>query len=293
VARKQHGVVARRQLADLGYSPRSIERRVANGRLHPLLRGVYAVGRPEVTRHGRWMAAVLCGDPPGALSHWSAAALLGIGREGRTIEVSIRSPVSRQRPGARFYRRPSLRPRALTSHQGVPVTDVAQTILDLSGRVSVPRLERIIDEADRLGLTDPERLRADLDEHKGEPGIVRLRSLLGRSTFRLTDSELERRFLALVSAWGLPTPLTQRHVNGFRVDFFWPELGLVVETDGLRYHRTPAQQERDQLRDQAHAAAGLATLRFTHDQVRHRPQTVRETLMPVVARLGAAARRVS
>ena len=80
-------------------------------------------------------------------------------------------------------------------------------------------------------------------------------------------------------------PQTGNRVNGFRVDFHWPELGLVVETDGLRYHRTPAQQARDRRRDQAHAAAGLTTLRFTHAQVRFEPANVREVLGQVVARL--------
>ena len=61
------------------------------------------------------------------------------------------------------------------------------------------------------------------------------------------------------------------------------ELGLVVETDGLRYHRTPAQQSRDRLRDQAHAAAGLTPLRFSHAQVRYDPAHVRMTLMAVAA----------
>ena len=61
--------------------------------------------------------------------------------------------------------------------------------------------------------------------------------------------------------------MTKRRVNGFRVDFSRLELGLVVETDGLRYHRTPAQQAKDRLRDQRHAAAGLTPLRFTHAQV--------------------------
>jgi very-short-patch-repair endonuclease len=75
------------------------------------------------------------------------------------------------------------------------------------------------------------------------------------------------------------------HVNGFRVDFYWPELGLVVETDGLRYHRTPAQQTRDRLRDQAHAAAGLTSLRFTHEQVAFERGHVRATLEAVVRRL--------
>jgi very-short-patch-repair endonuclease len=68
------------------------------------------------------------------------------------------------------------------------------------------------------------------------------------------------------------------------VDFYWPELGLVVETDGLRYHRTPSQQARDRLRDQAHSAAGIVPLRFTHWQVRHERQHVETTLAAVAQR---------
>jgi very-short-patch-repair endonuclease len=74
-------------------------------------------------------------------------------------------------------------------------------------------------------------------------------------------------------------------VNGFRVDFYWPELGLVVETDGLTYHRTPAQQAEDRRRDQAHTAAGLTVLRFTHAQVRYEPGYVEQVLRAVARRL--------
>jgi very-short-patch-repair endonuclease len=111
--------------------------------------------------------------------------------------------------------------------------------------------------------------------------------MLDRRTFVLTDSELERRFLPIARAAGLGAPSTGERVNGFRVDFFWAVLGLVVETDGLTYHRTPAQQARDRLRDQAHAAAGLTSLRFTHGQVRYAPGHVRKTLAAVAARLGS------
>jgi len=77
-------------------------------------------------------------------------------------------------------------------------------------------------------------------------------------------------------------------VNGFRVDFCWPDFGLVVETDGLRYHRTPGQQKKDHLRDQAHAVAGLTALRFTAAQVLHEPDQVRKTLTAVATRLSAS-----
>jgi very-short-patch-repair endonuclease len=145
---------------------------------------------------------------------------------------------------------------------------------------------------DKVGLIGPESLRSGLDDRAGQPGVAALRALLDGQVFTLTDSELERRFLRLVVGAGLPRPLTQQNVNGFRVDFFWPELGLVVETDGLRYHRTATQQSRDRTRDQRHVAAGLVALRFTHFQVTFEARRVVDTLRRVaerqrLARLGA------
>jgi very-short-patch-repair endonuclease len=133
----------------------------------------------------------------------------------------------------------------------------------------------------------PETLRKALDHMRGRQGVAILRETLDRRTFVLTDSELERRFLPIARRAGLPAPETQRMVNGFRVDFYWPELGLIVETDGLRYHRTPAQQAADRVRDQAHAAAGLTPLRFTHAQVRYERRHVEETLRTICQRLRA------
>ncbi len=137
-------------------------------------------------------------------------------------------------------------------------------------------------------MVTSENLLAALDAYPGVRGAGRLRSILAARTFRLTDSELERRFLRIVEKAGLPFPLTRQAVNGFRVDFFWPDIGLVVETDGLTYHRTPSQQARDRVRDQAHLAAGLTPLRFTHAQVRYESGYVGETLTSLMARLEQA-----
>jgi very-short-patch-repair endonuclease len=165
------------------------------------------------------------------------------------------------------------------------VTDVASTLLDLASDPG-QRVERAVNEADRLDLIDPEALRGAIEPlSPNRPGRARLRALLDSQTFALTDSELEQRFLRLARAAGLPAPLTQVWVNGFRVDFHWPDFDLVVETDGLQYHRTPSQQRKDRLRDQAHTVAGLTHLRFTAWQVRHEPARVRAVLIAVVARL--------
>jgi very-short-patch-repair endonuclease len=284
-------VVARRQLLELGISSQGIERRVANGRLHPVMAGVYAVGRPELTCEGRWMAAVLACGPGAALSHTSAAALWGIGVESTDrIEVSVRSASARRRDGIRVHRRPGLAANDIAIRNGIPVTNPTCTLIDLATRWDRAAMERAVNEADKRDLIDPERLRAALARYGGRAGVGRLRSLLDRRTFRLSDSKLELMFRPLARDAGLPTPLTKQHVNGFEVDFYWPDLGLVVETDGLRYHRTAAAQARDHLRDQAHVASGLTPLRFTHEQVRFESEYVRATLAMIVRRLEQADR---
>jgi len=242
------------------------------------------------------MAAVLSCGADARLSHESAGELWGFrwqgpgvaGEAGRAdkaiIEVTVPAHVMRHREGIRVHRRKLPGPDR-ADREGIPITSPIRTLLDLATRHPRSRLEAAVNEADRLGLLDPETLRSALDERARWPGVAPLRALLDRSTCRLTDSELERRFLPLARRAGLPPPLTGCLVNGFKVDFFWPELGLTVETDGLRYHRTAAQQARDRLRDQTHTAAGLTPMRFTHAQVRDRPRWVVETLAAVARRL--------
>jgi very-short-patch-repair endonuclease len=190
--------------------------------------------------------------------------------------------------GIRVHRRAGLRDGDVTVREGIPVTGPVQTLVDLAGMLDRRALERAVNEADRHDLVDPVTLLRSLDRHRGRRGVAILRDMLDDKGFRLTDSELERSFLRLVREAGLPVPHTGTRLNGFKVDFHWPELGLVVETDGLRYHRTPAQQARDRERDQAHTAAGLTQLRFTHAQVFRDPVRVGRTLRAVVRRLEAA-----
>jgi very-short-patch-repair endonuclease len=288
--REQHGVIARRQLLELGFSPRAIEHRLAKGRLFPIRRGVYAVGRPDLTRHGRWMAAVLACGGHAFLSHESAAALYRIrDAEGGAIDISLLAQSARRRPGINLHRRANLDAQDVCRHLNIPVTSPIRTLLDLATLLEPDPLEAAVNEADKRELIDSESLRAALDGYAGQPGVAALRGLLDRRTLTLTDSELERRLIPLAAKAGLSAPITQQYINGSRVDFYWPELGLVVETDGLRYHRTPAQQTRDRLRDQAHTAAGLTALRFTHAQVHYEPDHVTEVLRTTAHRLARSA----
>jgi very-short-patch-repair endonuclease len=290
LARNQHAVVSRDQLLEVGYKRHAIDHRIRTGRLHPLHRGIYAVGRPHVTDHGRWMAAVLACGSGAVISHSSAAALWRIGPETRRlVELSLPSLSRRCRPGLQIHQRPALQERDLTVEYGIPVTTPVQTLIDMSLRLDRSGVERMINEADKYNVTHPPQLREALGLRAGEPGVARLRFILDRRTFRLTKEELERRFLPLARKAGLPTPLTGRWVNEFEVDFYWPDLGLVVETDGLRYHRAPAEQARDRLRDQAHTAAGLTPLRFPHEQVRYEPEHVLTVLKATAGMLADRA----
>lgn len=230
------------------------------------------------------MAAALSAGPKAVVSHSSAAALWGFGRErnGR-VEVSVPSAAGRRLETIEVHRRPGLRASDVASHEEIPVTGVVRTMVDIASRMEHSALERMIGDADKLERIDPETLLSALRDYANQNGVGTLRRVLARRTFRLTDSELERQFLRLVELAGLPVPETGARVNGFKVDFHWPGLGLVVETDGLRYHRTPAQQAQDHRRDQAHTAAGLTTLRFSHAQVRYEPQYVCQVLEAAIA----------
>ncbi|HEY2477592.1 MAG TPA: DUF559 domain-containing protein [Solirubrobacterales bacterium] len=302
--------MTRRQLLALGLTADGLKHRIARGRLHLAARGVYAVGRPDLTLNGRRMAAILaCGgdlDDRGAvllhperrpwptvvLSHDSAAALLAIGPEPLAhFEVSTVLPSRRRVPGVKLHRRPALARGAVGFCQGIPVTSPVQTLIDLATRRERRAMERAMNEADKLGLVRTDDLRKALDLHPGEPGVARLRTILDRATFRYTRSELERAFLPLVREAGLPLPRTSVFVNGYEVDFHFPTLDLVIETDGLTYHRTPAQQAEDRKRDQAHTAAALTQLRFTHGQIKYEPDHVLRTLRATANWLGEPERR--
>jgi len=284
-------VIARRQLLELGLTPRQIERRIASGRLHPVWRGVYAVGRPLLDKHGHWMAAVLASGPDAVLSHGSAAALWGFGYErGGVIEVSLPARRRGRLRGIRVHRRTEVVLKDVTTYEGIPLTSPVLTLVDQATRLRPMQLERAVNEADKLDRVRADVLHASLDDYRAQPGVAPLRKLLDPLSFRLSDSELEQLMRPLARTAGLSAPKTKTWVNGYEVDFFWPDLGIVVETDGLKYHRTASQQKRGLERDQAHIAAGMWPLRFSHWQVKHDPKHVRKILRSAVARARAAAK---
>jgi very-short-patch-repair endonuclease len=288
LVRRQHGVISRAQLLSFGFSPDAIRHRIARRRLVPEWPGVYRIGRRELDRDGRFMAAVLaCGDGA-VLSHESAAALWGIRKGGlKPIEVSIPANRRIRLAGIRPHRRNPMPPT--TTIRTIILSQPLFTLVDLAARLETDLLEAAINEADKLNLVDPETLEAALEHIPRFPGLSKLRTTLAR--YSRTHSNLERRFLAIVRKARIPLPATQEHIGPGRIDFHWPELGLVVETDGLTYHRTPMQQLDDRRRDQAHTAAGRTQLRFANLQIRETPDEVVATLRATATRLGTLLRR--
>jgi very-short-patch-repair endonuclease len=279
--------LTRADLLRLGFSTKGIKHRVAVGRLHPVAAGIYAVGRRELTPYGRWMAAILAcggsdalsGGDGAVLSHRSAAELWGIGREWeRRIDVTVRRRTKIRRRGIEVRCRPSLGAESLTRRHGIPVTTPVQTLIDLTTELKPLQVERAVNEADKHDLVDPETLRIALRGRIGAPGVRNLAALLDRHTFRLSDADLEVFFRPLARAAALPSPMSKHWVLGYETDFWFPDHDLVVEADGLRYHRTPAQQARMAKRDQTHTAAGLRVLRFTHWQIAYAPDEVTDVL---------------
>jgi very-short-patch-repair endonuclease len=257
------------------------------------MRGVYAVGWPDMTRERWWMTSVLACGEGALLSHRSAAALWEIGSERRgVVDVSVRRRTRLRRPEIHVRSRAELDQRDITRRDGIPVTGIVQTLIDIATELSPRAVERAVNEADKLDLIDPEILRAELERYKGEPGVRALRAILDTRTFRLSDSDLEIAFRPITEKAGLPLPLTKQTVNDFEVDFYWPDLGLVIETDGLRYHRTPSAQARDARRDRAHILAGMTPLRFTHYEVKYEAAKVTHALKQAAGLLNKNEARV-
>jgi predicted transcriptional regulator of viral defense system len=280
LAGRQHGVVSRRQLRALGLTETAIDRRVARGRLHPVHRGVYAVGHRVLGVHGRWMAAVLACGPGAALSHGSAAALWELRPSATSIDVTVRTTARRKRAALAIHRSRNLPAEEVTVHHGIPVTTPARTLLDLAATLDRRPLERALDHAEVQQLTDYPALDALARAHPSHRGASKLRRALTthNAGTTLTKGKLEERFLALCDDHALPRPHCNAWVEGLEVDFLFKDRRVIVETDSWRHHRTREAFERDRHRDAVHTSAGYRTLRFTHRQLTGEPRAVAEAL---------------
>ena len=287
LVRAQFGVISHSQLVALGYSGDAIRHRLQTGRLHRLFRGVYAVGRRQVTKKGMWMAAVLaCGEGT-VLSHESAAELCEIW----TADVGLIHVTTSGRGGSHegiVVHRTKLGPEDVGTYAGIPVTSPARTLTDLAARYGRTKIERAINDADKTDLVTIAELHQAVEAMPaGTRGRRAISRILDPATFTLTDTELEQRFVPIARAAGLSKPTTQHHINGHRADFYFDDLGLIVEADGGAFHRTPTQQRTDRRHEHAHAIAGTVMLRFTHHQIARESSYVRRVLEETRLRIEA------
>jgi very-short-patch-repair endonuclease/predicted transcriptional regulator of viral defense system len=268
LAARQYGVVATRQVLELGFSRHQISRRVNKALLHRFRRGVYAVGHTRLTFRGRWMGFLLaCGDLA-VLSHHAAAALHDL-RTVPTGLVDVTVPSPRHVSGVRCHAVRTLDPRDVTVIDGIPVTTVDRVLLDQADVVSRQRLRTLLEAAQRRDLLDAKRLRRLIARSPGRRGIPPLTAVLDElhDEAPWTQSELERRFLELIRAGGLTEPEVNVVVDGELVDFHWPGHHLVVEVDGYRFHKTRDAFEADRRRDTKLKIAGLDVIRVTHRRI--------------------------
>ena len=283
LAERQHGVVSRAQLYALGLARRTVDRRVAQGRLHRRHQRVYAVGHVRHTAHGRlWAALLACGGPQAAVvSHRSAAALWDLlPTPARPELTTLRHSASTA--AIRVHRSRSLHPTrdVVVDPDGLRLTSLTRTLVDLADVLSPERLRRACHRAELLRRLDAGALRAALDRLPGRraAGLRAALAELAISDPEITRSTLEERLLALVAHAGLPRPAVNVVVEGFEVDFLWRAERLVVETDGAAAHLTPTAFERDRRRDAILQVKGYRVVRFTWAQVTREPAAVSGTL---------------
>lgn len=271
-------MLARDELLALGMGRGALEHRLAVGRLHLLHRGVYAVGHPNVSLRGRWRAAVLAAGPGAALSHRSAAALRGV-RDWRGGAIEVTVDARRRVDGVRVYRR-VLPEDEIELIEGIPVTGLHRTLLDLAEVLPQRAVEAAINEAEYLRLTDPLPLIGVVNRYARKRGAGTVRAVVERATIGKyrTRSELEQRFLPFIDRHGLPRPSSNAKAESYECDAVWPAQRVVLELDSRQAHLTTSRFESDRVRDRRLQAAGWRVVRLTWRQLHDDPSAVARDL---------------
>ncbi|MDQ6835100.1 MAG: endonuclease domain-containing protein [Actinomycetota bacterium] len=238
------------------------------GRLLRLHRGVYAVGHQRLSVRGRWMAATLACGRGALLSHGAATALWGLRASGGGL-IDVTSTARHQAAGIRCHRARVLHPDDCAQIDAIPTTSLARTLLDQAARLHLQRLRTMLEAAQHQEIIDVAAIQALLARSNGHRGTAALKRAVAALADQApwTQSELERRFLELIRAAGLPEPQLNVVVDGYVVDCFWPQANLIVELDGYGFHRSRRSFEEDRARDTVHTLAGRRTLRVTPRRV--------------------------
>jgi very-short-patch-repair endonuclease/predicted transcriptional regulator of viral defense system len=287
LATRQHGVVSRAQLAELGFDDEWIERRLWERRIAAIHRNVYAVGHRRLAVRAPWWAALLAYGPGTVLSHQSAAVLWGIRRKRRGV-IHVTAPGGRQglrRRKGIWIHRCKLRPEEITTLEVIPVTTVARTLFDLAEVAPYEEVKKTAEAADRRNLLRLRELEEVCERGRGRRALRPVRRLLVELEAPTEGrSPLEIRFAEFLRDHRIPAPAQNVLVLGHEVDALWPAAKLVVELDSWEHHGHRAAFERDRARDPKLLLAGYRTIRVTHRRLDDEPEQLAAELRALLAR---------
>ena len=200
------GVLSIDELRACGLNDRAVLIRVRNGRLHPLHRGIYAVGHVNLSLEGQFLAAVKACGPGAVLSHYSAAALWGfVDWDERFPDVTVVGTSTRSHRGVRVHRTCRLERRDTFRRRGIPVTSPAWTLMDLASTLDYRRLRRAARQAQSLRRVSIPQLVDILGRLRARRGSRKLARIIATGPAP-TRSELEDAVLDLILRGGLAHP---------------------------------------------------------------------------------------
>jgi predicted transcriptional regulator of viral defense system len=286
LASRAHGVVTRGELAGAGVTRAEIERRLRNGALIRVHRGVFRVGHQSPSLEARYIAAVkACGE--GSLLAGSAAAhLFGLLKRPPS-SPEVLAPTQRRIKGVITHRARRSDLADATEWRGIPITTVQRTLVDLAAVLEEDQLARAVHEADVRHHTTPKQVEQFLSRRHNWPGARKLRRVLWGDA-PVTLSRLESRFLHVLRAASLPQPETNRRADRHYVDCRWPEHHLTVELDSYRYHHSRHAWEQDREREREARARGDEFRRYTWLDVDEEPAPMLADLRQLLASQGTA-----
>ncbi|MFP5332434.1 MAG: type IV toxin-antitoxin system AbiEi family antitoxin domain-containing protein, partial [Acidimicrobiia bacterium] len=268
VALRNGGVVTRQELLDLGFTEGMIEWRLRRKQWEVVTRGTYRLAEPSDRRD--LARSVLATWPGAVLSHESAAAIHGFRYVKETLlTVSHHSRTTHTFPGVVVRRTHDLDSWHVTEVDGVRVTTIARTVVDLAADRPASLIGRIVDDlvsADRLELVELEAV-VNSVARRGKPGMRTMHKVLDVRIGPDRDaSVLERRGREIIRRAGLPLPIPEYPIpwtTGRRFDDAYPEIRVAIEWDSKRFHGQRAAFEADRARNRDAAIHGWRILRFT------------------------------
>jgi very-short-patch-repair endonuclease len=258
----------------------AISYRLKVGRLWIVMPETYAVGQRRLPPLGRSMAAVLSSGVEAVLSHRSAAVLWGIrGPRAGAIDVTLPSKST----STKFVRRHDvdLPNDEVTIHEGIPVTTVPRTVLDLASTATIDEVEVTIRQVEFLRLYDKLSLFDLIERYPGRRGVARVRIALAQVEALPgghVRSPLETKFLPFLHRYRLPRPRLNDWImvgeRRFQVDCHWAGTGQIVELDSWQAHGTRAAHRDDRTRDRVLRVAGYEVTRITWAQLEDEPEAI-------------------